>query len=375
MTKKISAVLAAALLIPAAALAAELRAGEQPSLSASETINDDFYIAGGSVSSAGAVRGDLAAIGGSVLIRSSTSADAAAGGGNVTVLGAVGDDLRVGGGDVLVGGKVGGDVIAGGGQVQLTGDGIGGDVVWGGGALRVDAPVAGDMTLRGGDVFLDSTVGGNVNFKGERLTLGRNAAIQGNLTYSSPKEATLEEGAVVRGETAYTKAERRGVSKEAAAGIVSAFFIGKFLSVLILALLFGALFKRYANALVERVAQRPLLELGRGFVTLIVLPVASVLLFFTLLGIPLGLFGLLAFAALLVFVSIAAPIVLGSIVHQWVFKPQMREVTWKTTLLGVALYSVVRLVPIIGWLAAFALILMTLGAVVKMKWNIMQEWR
>ena len=127
--------------------------------------------------------------------------------------------------------------------------------------------------------------------------------------------------------------------------------------------------------LVENAVTRPLLEIGRGLVVLIVLPVASILLFFTLIGVPLGVLGLLSFVIMLLFTWIMVPVILGSIVYRKLSKSLAYEVSWKTILLGTALYVLLGIVPVLGGLAQFALILLTLGVMLKLKWDIAKDWR
>ena len=378
MNMKIGAgfLLGALMIVPVVALAAEFRAAEQISLPATQSIKDDLYIAGGAVTSAGNVSGDVVAGGGNVLVSGTVGADLTAAGGTVTVLADVADDVRVAGGNILIQGKVGDDLLVGGGQIQVGGSGIGGDVAIGGGTVRIEAPVGGSIKIGGGEVYLNAPVGGNVEFMGDTLTLGSGAVISGNLIYSAPKKATIEEGAVVRGETKYTESkDARGAAKSGLAAILSLALLGTLLSQFACALLFGLVFRRYTMMLVENAVTRPLLEIGRGLVVLIVLPVASILLFFTLIGVPLGVLGLLSLVVILLCAWIMVPIILGSIVYRKLSKSLAYEVSWKTILLGTALYVLLGLVPIIGGLAQFALILLTLGVMLKLKWDIAKDWR
>ncbi|PIR83649.1 hypothetical protein COU18_03125 [Candidatus Kaiserbacteria bacterium CG10_big_fil_rev_8_21_14_0_10_51_14] len=368
--------LAGLLCVPIAAFAAEFRTGDQPSLPAGEVVNEDLYMVGGNVTSAGSVRGDLIAGGGTVIVNGAVSSDLLVGGGNVTILGDVGDDVRVAGGNILIQGSVGGDVVVGGGQVNLSGSRIGGDVAVGGGMVRLDAPVSGDVRIAGGQVNINSTVNGNVEIHAEEVTLGPKAVIHGNLTYSATKEVILEEGAIVRGETNFTEQpDVRSAAKAGLLALASFLFVSKFLMMLVGAFTMWLMFRRFSVELVQTAAAKPLPIMGRGLIFLIVTPIVSVALLFTIVGIPLGAVGLLAFAAAMIAVSLASPIVLGSIVHTWIFKPAQYEISWKTILLGVVLYFLIGLIPFIGGLALFALLLLVLGAAMKIKWDAAKEWR
>lgn len=366
----------AALLMPVFAAAAEFRAGDQPSLASNERTAGNFYIAGGNVTSGGQVRGDLAAAGGNVLVSGPVSEDIAAAGGSITILGNAGGDMRVAGGNIIVNGQVGGDLAVAGGQVQVSGAGVGGDVLWGGGVLRIDAPVAGNLELAGGNVFINAPVRGNVHFTGEKLTLGSNAVIDGNLTYSSPKEAEVLNGAVVKGTTSYEpRPSVRAFTKTGVLAVLSSLFLLKFIMLFASALVLGLVFKRYSATLVHTVVSQPLLELGRGFVMFAALPAASVVLLMTVIGVPLGALGLIVFGALILFASIASPIVLGSIVRRWISKSTEHDIRWTTILLGAALFTLLNAIPFVGWIAKFVILLMTAGAVTKIKWGIIQDWR
>lgn len=369
--------LVTALIIPLVAFAAELRVGESPSLSSSETVQNDLYLAGGNITSAGKVNGDLVAGGGNILVNGPVSQDLAIGGGSITVVADIGDDMRIAGGNIIVSGKIGDDVTIAGGQTSISGTGIGGDVLWAGGTLRVDAPVGGGMQLGGGEVVINAHVRGNVVFKGTKLMLGKNAVIDGNLDYSAQTEAVMEEGAVVRGQTHYEPQKVRA-SASSAKGIVailSILVLGKLLSLLIFALALGLIFHRYATTLVGNATAQPLLEAGRGLIVLIVLPVASVIFLATLIGIPFGILGLIALVALLLFASPVAAIITGSVVHRWFTKSAEYQVTWQTIALGAVVYTLLGFIPIIGGIMKFMLILLALGSILKMKWEVIQEWR
>lgn len=367
------------LLVPSVAPAAEFRTGSQTSLASSETLNEDVYMTGGNVTSAGIVQGDLIATGGSVLVRGPVFGDLLAGGGNVTILGEVGDDLRAGGGNVVVSGAVDGDAIIGGGQVNLAGGKISGDAVIGAGVLRIESAITGDARIGGGEIYINAPIGGNVQIQADKVTLGPNARIQGNLSYKAKKEAIFEEGAVVRGDVNFTELAQRSVPTKLVPGILAGIFslwlIGKFLVALAGALLIGLIFKKYSRELVRIATAEPLLEFGRGVIFAIVVPVFSIVLLVTIIGIPLGIMGFLVYGATMIFISLAAPIVIGSVTHKWFKKAAGYEVNWKIILLGVCVYSLLGIIPLVGWIARCIATTITLGAALKIKWGLIKDWQ
>lgn len=360
--------------LPLVSFASEFRAGENSSLGSAEKIVDDMYMAGANVTSAGVVNGDLFVAGGNVVVSGDVSSDLMVAGSNLNVLSNIGDDARVFGGTVIVNGKIKGDLMVGGGQVTISGIGIGGDATIGGGNVHIDAPVSGDLLLGGGNIYINAPIGGNVKIQAEKITLGKNAVIEGNLSYESKKELVQEEGSVVKGVVDFKPMQKRDEPKKILPGIISAFLIWRFFAMLAGSLIVGLLLHRFSKDVVEIGVGRPVYQFFKGILVIIVLPIASVILLMTMLGIPFGVLGMLGFVALFIFSFIFSPILLGSVVYR-LFKKGELEVSWKTILLGVVLSSILCAIPFFGNLVSTIVMFITLGSMVTLKMRVLKEWR
>ena len=102
---------------------------------------------------------------------------------------------------------------------------------------------------------------------------------------------------------------------------------------------------------------------------LIVLPAAALLCFITVIGIPIGLMGLLAYLLLFVFSSVYAVVVIGGLLQKALLKKPSPEASWKTALLGVTVYTVAGPIPFVGWLFKFAFFLAALGAISRIAYE------
>ena len=365
--------LLAFVLSPGLASAADFRAGDQVSISQGDTLNDDLYAGGGTVTVAGTLNGDFFAGGGSILVNGKVNGDVFVGGGTINILGDVSDDLRIGGGNILIQSNIGGDVMVGGGQIHIAAGKVGGDVIVGGGVLQIEAPVAGDVRFGGGEIYINAPVAGSVFMMGEKIKLGPKAIISGNLNYESPKEVEREAGSEVRGEVNYEQTKKR--DRGFWAGVFSFGSLIEILCSLVFALLLGLFFNRYSRELVLNAYSRPLRNMLRGLLFVIVTPIIAVILMVTVIGIPLGILALLGYAIALLFSVFAAPLLLGSLIGYWYKREHGYRVTWKTIVAGVIAFFILGLIPIIGWAIQCLLILMTLGTCVRIKWNMAQSWR
>jgi len=177
----------------------------------------------------------------------------------------------------------------------------------------------------------------------------------------------------VSGKVIFEPVENK-LGKEALSAIFSAYVMWKFFALLACALLIGLIFRRYSREIVNLSTERPLKLLGLGAVVIVALPIISILLFSTMVGVPLGIIGLLGFAIAIIFSSIIAPIIVGSVVYRFFSKKDL-EVSGKTIIIGVFLFVLAGIVPFIGPFAVLILMLIALGSVATLKWRILQTWR
>jgi hypothetical protein len=151
-------------------------------------------------------------------------------------------------------------------------------------------------------------------------------------------------------------------------------FIAKFLMMLTASLVVGLVFRKYSKTLVENATTNPLKEFGRGVVAVILLPIFSIILLFTVIGIPFGVLGLLSLAMLCIFTAMITPIFLGALVYKWISRKNY-VINWKTILLGAVVYSILGLIPFLGWLAICVSMAITLGAMLNIKMQVVKGWR
>ena len=349
---------------PSVALAAEFRGGEVYTLEKGQRVGGDLYSAGERTVLSGTVEGDVYTAGGTILIDGTVTEDLVAAGGTLTISGTVRDDVRVAGGTVLISGPITGDLFVAGGTVHvLAGGSIGGDVVTAGGTVTIDGPVRGKVWGVGGDVTLNSRVTGAVRLQAKHVALGSGALLESTLEYSARSEATVSQGAQVRGATTFHKKTGDGDAGGAVAGILGVAYFLKLLMAIVAALAAVLILPRLTRTVVEK---KPL---GRsalvGFISLIVLPIVAILLMVTVVAFPVGLLMLLGYFGTIILGSIMSLVLMGSLVHQLVTKRENLEVTWKTALLGVGTFYVVGWIPVVGWVIQCGVFLIAYGSVLR----------
>jgi cytoskeletal protein CcmA (bactofilin family) len=350
---------------PAAAL--ERRAGDSVGVPAGETVDDDLAIAGDTVTIGGRVTGDLFVAGGTVTLLPSAQidGDVLAAGGALVINGAIGGDVRAAGASLQLGGTVGRNATVAGSQVTLGPNAtIKGNWLSGSDRTLLQGTVEGNVTGGGSTVQLAGRVGRNVEVASERLLVEPSARVGGKLTYVSNVDQAVPDG-TVRGQIERVAPPERPRDARRGFDVVGTalgllLLAGSIVVGLLLAWLAPGLY-RSAQAVLE---QQALLAFGVGLVTLIVVPVLAIVLMVTVLGLPLGLLGLVAYFAGWYIGWLAAAAALAGLVVGLV-RRQGRPVAvaWLVVLGLVGLHVLTRL-PIVGVIIAFVVLCLGLGILV-----------
>lgn len=334
------------------------------SVSEDEVIDDDLYLGAETANVKGTINGDLYIGGGSVTVDATVNGDIIAGGGTVTISGTIEDDVRVAGGTVVINdAQIGDSLMVFGGTVSVDNDSvINGGVVFSGGSVTLDAPVARGILGAGGTIHIDNTVGRDVNVAGGTITFGSNANVAGTVYYASESNLNVDENAVIGATEAVTMAEHARDSVDEGFGAAKyGFKVWSFLSTLLVGLVLLWLFPRFMSGVVGTMEQNLGSSLLWGVLVLLLTVPVALLLMVTVIGLPLaavmlGVFGLLLFLS-----KVFAGYFLGS----WIVKNMDWEITNKYLVfaIGLLVFVLLTIVPILGGFVWLFGALLTLGAV------------
>lgn len=325
---------------------------------------EDLYMAGGRVEVLADVAGDAVVAGGTVTVTRPVHGDVLVAAGMATLTGDVGDDIRAAGGSVTITGSVGGDVIAAGGTVTLGSNStISGRAWLSGGSVHIGSHVIRDLRVVAGTVVVTGEVDGDVKLIADKIRIEPTAVIKGNLSYHSPNEAVVDEGARIEGQIARQEIDLVKGGDSWAKSIGSALVF--YLSLAVSAMVLWLLLPNASHSSVTIVRQEPLLTLGMGLLVVVVTPFVSVLLCALILGIPLGaMVFAIYFVALLVGFLVALACI-GQAGFQLLGRDteQSKTLTLLSILAAAVTVLVVSFIPFIGSLALLIMVFMGVGAV------------
>ncbi|MFL6691374.1 MAG: hypothetical protein ACJ8GO_00285 [Ramlibacter sp.] len=262
----------------------------------------NVYSVGRQVRPAGPVKGDFSAAGGKVVVDQPIDGDASLAGGSIDVRAPVGDDLRAAGADVTVESTIGGELVAAGANITVAAAGaVARGAALYGSNVSMDGRIGGDLVARASKVTINGEVVGNVRVAAAEIELGPKARIGGSMSYATGSELKKAEGATVAGPIVREPERAARRASSATLGRGTSWLGGgmSFLALLAVAALFVLLAPRFGASAAGRIQASPWLALAAGFATVIAVPVLVVLLFITVLGIPVGIAIMALYPALL----------------------------------------------------------------------------
>jgi len=352
--------------------ATEFRTGRDVSISSDEVINDDLFAAANSVLIAGRVEGDVFAAGQTVRITGPVAGSVMAAGGYVEVADEVSGSVRAAGRNVRLAGTVGRNGTVAGESVVLAETlRVGRDLHAAGNTVDLDGSVDRNASIAATAATVRGMVGEKLYLEGNELSLSPTARVGGDLSYRSSNQLEIGEGAAIGGQTQQLAPRQ---PEDAAPKRVSAVRV---VILLLMAFVFGAVglavAPRFFGAAADAVGHRPWRNLLLGFLTLFLGPFAVLVVCVTVVGIPVGVLGLIAWLVALAFAGVPVGTFLGRRLLQLV--GNAKPSAYLGLLIGLVILALVALVPIIGVIVKAATILLGLGVYARAAKGVLAEMR
>lgn len=353
---------------PSTVSAIEIREGDNVSVERGEVISDDLYAFGNTISIDGIVVGDVVAFGQIVYIGGDVTGSVVSAAQTVRVDGTVDGSVRAAGATVDVDGIVDGDVLAGANQVSISGS-VARDVAAGGQGVRVSGTVGRNLLVGSESLVIDGTVGGDVEAQTTDVTVGRQASIGGDLDYWSASEASVQGdvgGTATRHEPTVQADRRAGPGPVPALFAAMLAWVQAFVGFVVLGLVMVFAMRQPTERGSRAVVARFWPSLGVGTLVWFGAPMAAGFIFVA--GLFFGVWWL-SFVLLAVYwLLFLAGLTVGSLaVGRAIFGKASHAgepaLGW-SLVLGLVLVWIVAVIPVLGWLAAWVVMLMGAGGLV-----------
>ena len=270
------------------ALVATIGAHAQPPISGQPVRADNYYAAGNRIEITTPMPADVIVAARRIDIVQPVAGDILAAGWRVALSARADDDVRIAAGEVTVNAPVTGDLTAAGGDITLGPQThVSGRTWLTGNTVPIEGVLERDLYVAGATVELAGEIRQPVRIVAEKLDILPSARLLGPLTYQGPREAQVASGAVISGPITFDRISEREVRRERSSRTVSGllFSVHLFLAGLLVVIFLP----RVESSVVATLRAQPGKSLLVGFVLLVTIPVAALLLALSILGLPIGL--------------------------------------------------------------------------------------
>lgn len=228
--------------------------------------------------------------------------------------------------------------------------------------INKDARIMKDITAGGSTLKLGGTIGRNANFGFDEIYVSDSATILGDLSYSSKRAAISED--IVSGTTSFNQIEEAKIEpKDIIKDKLNDLYTLLVVSLVIVLIVVYAM-PKFADKEQKIVENKLAITFGYGALALILVPVACLLLFFTILGIlpAVALFLVYLFIIMQVATALVA-IAIAKIICQKINK-NTKGFTLLFSLLVVLAIWLLELIPILGSVVSLLTAILGLGIIV-----------
>jgi len=352
-----------------------------------EKVEGDAYLAGQTVRVQERIEGDAIIAGGVVDIDSSITQDAIIAGDKITINQEIGDDIRLAGNSVIIKANVKGDVIVFADTLIIDKDvTISGDIIAFVSKFQLDGTVSGnikiasvdsnitgtvlgDTKIRTADFSLEGILAGKTEFVAEQsVNITESAKFGNTVNYGHTKELdlkpNLEEGVSANfdPELLQPRTTRQDIMNNMFSGMLVFRIFSAALVILLVAWLSGKFISRAVKNIQSGKDFRQAFFYG---ILLFFLPISIiVLLFVSIIGIPVALFVTFAYLSMVFFSqSITSLIISNWLNHKYDLKQGKVQIFLVALGIYIIMY-LLKFIPIIGVVTGLTLTYIAFGALV-----------
>lgn len=329
------------------------------------------YLAGSTINVDGDIQKDLFIAGSTLNINGKVEDDLVAAGNTIFLKGPVGGSARVAGSTISIDSSIGEDLLMAGGDITLSGKTkISHDLILAANRAEIGGEVDGNVKLVGSNITISGIIKGDLSAKDvTNLKITKDAQILGKLTYSSPNQAVIEDGAKVVGVVDYSKTTTKDWTgwKNRAQKMSLGFTLYQMLGTIILLFLLVYLAPKMVKRYVDESFDSAFKNLWVGLLALIIIPIVSVI--FIAISFQITLVLMLVYTLSLIIASSFAVLLIGSWTLKALKNSSEYNTKWESIVMGALVAILLSFVPFVGSTLLFVVMLIAFGSILTSSHN------
>lgn len=247
--------------------------------------------------------------------------------------------------------------------------------------LSKDANIGKDLFLAGDSINLNGNIQRNINIYASTVTIKKGTTINGNITIEA-SNIKVEDGASIKGTLKYNEDAKNDISDNSSIGKITTYekeknegfntseILSSILNMVVVFLSITIIIPKTldkTNEIYEKKNNNYIKNIGIGFLILICVPLISLILLASNIGVYLGLI-LVALYAIAIYLSfIIAGYILGNLILVKLMKLNTNK--YLSGIIGIILLKILMVIPVLSTI--ICLIAITLGLATI--WNLLQK--
>ncbi|HOM81011.1 MAG TPA: hypothetical protein PLU39_11935 [Armatimonadota bacterium] len=357
--------------------ATELRRGNVVTIGPGQVVDDDLVIAAQRVVVEGTVRGDLIVTANSLRVPGRVTGNLLGLTQSLEVPGTVDGSLRAATQIATIAGQVGRNLsIAAQNTTIARGARINRDAHIAAQSVELNGAVGRQAGLAAQSASIGGTVGQHLRFDGNNLTIDPAARIGGDLLVRSPRQAEIAPGATIAGQVRRLPVEPRRERRPTPGPGIGLLWFNLLLAValFIVGSIGLALAPRFLRTAADQLREKPGWSILWGILLFIVVPIAALVVGFTIVGIPLSLLAWALWGFAVLFAAIPVALFLGREFTGWLRRGAPLS-PYANLAIGLALIALVAAIPVVWLFVWLAVVFFGVGMFALAVYDLMEQRR
>lgn len=288
---------------------------------------------------------------------------------NINIMGESFGDVRIVGDTVSVSGVINEDLVIVGRHVFISPNAIiNGDTLILANSIDVQGQFLGNTRVTANTIAVSGSIIGQTIFTGSRIVFDSGAKVNTDISYFSPQRAIINPGADIQKELNFNQIDsitQNDVIKKLFFAFVSFWAIIKLIATLFVLFILIHLFKIPVQKITEGAKEKPINSLLLGISSLIGLPLLIVILFGSLVLIPVSIIVLCTFIIMIMLLPAMSAIIATCFYQVYIQKSVKISLDFNLSVLMLILLTFINFIPYIGNIIMYILYLISFGAIVK----------
>ncbi|WP_162901367.1 polymer-forming cytoskeletal protein [Breoghania sp. L-A4] len=335
---------------------------------------DVQFLAGRSVTVTADVSDDVFAAGRYVTFDAASIVNAIVAGYAVEQRGGSMSDMIAAGNTVTVSGVIRDDIVAAARSLRITSSGsVGGDARMAAETIDVDGAIGGSLRAAARQVTINGTISGKADLFAERIVVGPEATITGDLIYRGDTAPEVAAGATIGGAIRHIDSTLPQMTRIGMAilGVGIAIAVGWVIASFVLIALVQLVFPRLVADATVRLRTQPWSSLGIGIAGVLIGCILMGLAFASIFAIPLGVALMVSLGGVKLLGLTALGYCIGLMLDRKngaaEDRPRGARISW--SLLGALIVTAVFLIPFVGVVLVVLAVAAAMGAAAVELWG------